>query len=160
MVAIKTFFITIFAGILIANAAAVGEVTSTELIDNAKEYDKKEVIYSGEVIGDIMKRGGYAWINVSDGSNAIGIWIPFEETEKIEYTGQYRYKGDTVKIIGIFNRACPEHGGDLDIHAKSIEVIERGHEIKRNTNFYGLIAGAILFIIAMTLTLIIYRKKL
>ena len=160
MVAIKTFFITIFTGILIASSASVMEVTSTELINNAKEYDKKEVIYSGEVIGDIMKRDEYAWINVSDGDNAIGIWLPFEETKKIEYTGQYRYRGDIVKITGIFNRACPEHGGDLDIHAKSIEVMERGYEIKRNINFYGLLTGIILFIIAMTLTLIIYRKKI
>jgi hypothetical protein len=160
MVAIKTFFITIFTGILIASSASVMEVTSTELINNAKEYDKKEVIYSGEVIGDIMKRDEYAWINVSDGDNAIGIWLPFEETKKIEYTGQYRYRGDIVKITGIFNRACPEHGGDLDIHSKSIEVVERGYEIKTNINFYWLLTGIILFIIAMTLTLIIYRKKI
>lgn len=160
MAAIKTFFITIFTGILIANAASTVEVTSTELIDNAKEYDQEEVIYTGEVIGDIMKRDEYAWVNVSDGDSAIGIWIIFEETKKIEFTGQYRYRGDIVKITGIFNRACPEHGGDLDIHAKSIEVIERGYEIKRNINFYALIVGAVLFIIAMTLTLIIYRKKI
>jgi len=160
VVAIKAFFITIFTGILIANAASVVEITSTELINNAKEYDKREVIYSGEIIGDIMKRDKYAWINISDGNNAIGVWIIFEETKKIEYTGQYRYRGDIVKITGIFNRACPEHGGDLDIHAKSIEVMERGYEIKRNINFYGLLTGIILFIIAMTLTLIIYRKKI
>jgi len=118
------------------------------------------VIYSGEVIGDIMKRGEYAWINVSDENNAIGIWVPYVETEKIKYTGKYRYKGDIVRISGVFNRACPEHGGDLDIHAKSIEIIEKGYEIKRNINFYGLIAGIVLFIIALSLNISIYRKKI
>ncbi|MBM3706185.1 MAG: DNA-binding protein [Actinobacteria bacterium] len=162
MGSIKIFFITIFSGLLIASGLSASnvEVTSSELINNAKEYDKKEVIYSGEVIGDIMKRDEHAWINISDGSNAIGVWIPFEETEKIGFTGQYKYKGDIVKITGIFNRACSEHGGDLDIHAKSIEIIERGYEIKRNINFYGLIAGIVLFIIAMSLSLVIYSKKL
>jgi hypothetical protein len=160
MGAINILFTTLFTGVLITNSLSAVEITSDELINRAKEYDKKEVVYSGEAIGDIMKRDQYGWINVSDGNNAIGIWLPFAETEKIEYTGQYKYTGDTVRIEGIFNNACSEHGGDLDIHAKSVEVVKKGFETKRKLNFSYLLAGAILFIIALGLNLLIFRKKM
>jgi len=101
-------------------------VSSAELINNAKLYDGKRVTFEGEVIGDIMVRGAYAWINVNDGQNAIGIWIDRNLTKGITYTGGHRYKGDTVEVTGIFHRACLEHGGDLDIHAQQIKRISQG----------------------------------
>jgi hypothetical protein len=160
MGAINIIFTTLFTGVLITNSLSAIEVTSDELINRAKEYDKKEVIYSGEAIGDIMERDQYGWINVSDGNNAIGIWLPVAEIEKIKYTGQYKYTGDAVRVEGIFNQACPEHGGDLDIHAKTIEVVKKGFETKRKLNFSNLLVGAILFIIALGLNLLIFRKKM
>ena len=65
-------------------------VTSTTLIESASKLDGDTVSYSGEVIGDVLYRGDYAWINVSDGANAIGIYIPASEAKKIEYVGRYR----------------------------------------------------------------------
>ena len=101
-------------------------IPSTDLINNAKEYDGKIVVYEGEVIGDVMVRGEYAWINVNDNKNAIGIWIVKDLTKGILYTGSYKTKGDWLEITGIFHRACPEHGGDLDIHAQSLRKIKSG----------------------------------
>ena len=49
--------------------------TSLELINNAKQYDGKTVNYKGEVIGEVMVRGDYAWLHVNDGTIAIGIWV-------------------------------------------------------------------------------------
>jgi hypothetical protein len=114
-------------------------ISSNELINNAKQYNNKLVVYEGEVIGDIMARGDYAWINVHDGDKAIGIWLPAFLLKDITYTGSYKSRGDGVEITGIFHRACPEHGGDLDIHAQAIRktgagriVIERLNIDKRN----------------------------
>jgi hypothetical protein len=76
-----------------------------------------------------MVRGQYAWINVQDGANALGIWAGKDAIKDIGYTGSYKSKGDWVEVTGIFNRACPEHGGDLDIHAQAIKKIRPG----RNT---------------------------
>ena len=160
MVTVKVFFITVFAGLLLANTTSALEVTSDDLINKAVEYDKKEVVYTGEVIGDIMKRGEYSWINVSDGGNAIGIWLPYEEAIKIKHVGKYKQKGDTAKITGVFNRACAEHGGDFDIHTSSIEIVKQGFAVKSDLNFYRLITGIVLFIIALSLSLFIYRKKI
>ncbi len=104
-------------------------VSSKELINNARQYDGKTVVYQGETIGDIMVRGEYAWINVNDGENAIGIWVNKKTAGDIRYTGTYKTKGDLVEISGIFNRSCKEHGGDLDIHASSLQIIKEGFSI-------------------------------
>jgi hypothetical protein len=160
MVTVKSFFIAMTAGLLIASAGSVSTVKSDDLINNAKEYDKKEVVYSGEVIGDIMQRGEYAWINVYDGSNSIGIWITYDEAKKIKYTGSYRYKGDIVEVTGIFNRACPEHGGDFDIHAKSMIVKKEGSEVKREINLTILYIAIAIFLIAAGINLFIYKKRI
>ncbi|MEK6728368.1 MAG: DNA-binding protein [Candidatus Omnitrophota bacterium] len=101
-------------------------ISSTELINNAKIYNSKTVTYEGEIIGDVMRRGENAWINVNDGSNAIGIWINTSLLKEINYTGSYKSSGDRVEVTGVFNRACPEHGGDLDIHAQSLRKINSG----------------------------------
>ena len=36
-------------------------VTGNDLVDKAHSYDGRIVAYQGEVIGDIMLRGEYAW---------------------------------------------------------------------------------------------------
>lgn len=101
-------------------------VSSTELISNAKQYDGKTVTYRGEAIGDIMTRGGYAWLNLNDGYAAVGVWIRKPDLKDIAYLGGYRAKGDVFEVIGIFSRSCPEHGGDLDIHAEEIKKVLSG----------------------------------
>lgn len=109
-------------------------ISSTELINNAKQYDGETVGYSGEVIGDIMVRGEYAWVNVNDGEAAIGIWLNKDLTKDILYTGCYKAKGDRVEIVGVFHRACLQHGGDLDIHAQSIKKISPGRNTSEKLN--------------------------
>jgi len=109
-------------------------LSSTELINNAKQLDGKIVTYKGEVIGDVMKRTNFAWVNVNDGINAIGIWVPLSLTREIIYTGSYKAKGDIIEVSGIFNRACPEHGGDLDIHAQTLRKIDSGRFVRGRFN--------------------------
>jgi len=135
-------------------------ISSTELINNAKQYDGKAVVYQGEAIGDIMVRGEYAWINVNDGKTAIGVWVDKKSTEDIRYTGTYKTKGDLVELEGIFNRSCKEHGGDLDIHAASIRKIKEGFAINEPLDSgkvrLGLEIGIILFLV---LLLKVYRNR-
>ena len=160
MASLKMFIGALFVGIFIAGGSNVLEVGSNELIDHAIDYDKKEIVYSGEVIGDIMNRGQNCWINVSDGDNAIGVWADISSAENIEYKGSYRYKGDEVKVTGVFNKACPEHGGDLDIHAQKIEITEKGYVNKRPVNVYFILIAGILLVIAVAMNFIIFKKRL
>lgn len=109
-------------------------VSSAELINNAKLYDGRPVTYEGEVIGEVMARGEFAWINLHDGKNAIGVWLPKDLTKDMLYAGSYRAKGDWILVTGTFQRACPDHGGDLDIHAQAIKKINSGRLIKEKLN--------------------------
>jgi len=113
-------------------------ISSSELIKEAKQYDGKNVVYRGEVVGDIMIRGEFAWLNIIDGSNAIGIWINKGQVKDIFYTGSYQTKGDSVEIVGKFNRSCVEHGGDLDIHAQSINKIGSGSKVYHAINIRAI----------------------
>jgi hypothetical protein len=119
---------------LFFHSAYAQSLTSSELINNAKGYDGRIVVYKGEVIGDLMKRGDFAWANVNDGINAIGIWLPVSLSQEIIYTGSYKAKGDIIEVSGVFNRACSEHGGDLDIHAQTLRKIDSGRLIREKFN--------------------------
>ena len=107
--------------------ASDSKVSIYDLIENAKEYDGKEVVLEGEVIGDILNRGEYVWVNISDGNNsAIGIYMSKELSSVIQTAGNYKTSGDRIRVVGTFQRACKDHGGDLDIHASSVELVSQG----------------------------------
>jgi hypothetical protein len=129
------------------------QISSTELINNAKEYDGKSVVYVGEVIGDVMVRGDFAWVNINDGKNAIGVWLNEGLAKEIQFTGSYRAKGDRLEITGVFQRNCIQHGGDMDIHVQSIRKISPGKLIKeeldtgkRNFVFILLVVLCLVFV--------------
>ncbi len=103
--------------------------SSKELIEQSKQLDGTEVRYEGEVIGDIMNRGAYTWVNVHDGKNALGCWMPRRIADTIRYAGNFKTRGDWVVVSGQFHRACPMHGGDLDIHVQELTIARRGHDI-------------------------------
>lgn len=109
-------------------------VPSAELINNAKSYNGKIVVFAGEVIGDVMQRGEFAWINIKDGNDVIGAWVGKDLIKDILYTGNYKTKGDWVEVVGIFSRACLEHGGDLDIHAHTLRKINSGRAVRERLN--------------------------
>lgn len=128
------FFILI-AVVLSWCALSYGQpISSSELINNARLYDGKPVVYSGEAVGDVMVRGDYAWVNFNDGQNAIGIWLPKNLIQDIAYTGSYKSRGDWFEISGTFQRACVLHGGDLDIHAQAMRKVTPGRESREYLN--------------------------
>lgn len=127
------------------------------LIENAKELDGKEVTVQGEAIGERMDRGDFTWININDGTNAIGIWLSKSDADKILNYGNYKYKGDTVKITGIFNRACTEHGGEADVHNNSIEIVKLGYQVTEQISSVKIITAIVLAIIAL-FNLLFYFK--
>jgi hypothetical protein len=129
------------------------QISSARLINNAREYDGKSVVYVGEAVGDVMVRGDFAWVNINDGENAIGVWLDKESAGEIQFTGSYRAKGDQLEITGVFHRNCIQHGGDMDIHAQSIRKISpgrvAGEELdtsKRNFVFILLAVLCLMFV--------------
>jgi aspartyl/asparaginyl-tRNA synthetase len=149
LISLFTIHYSLFTNI--AEAAPV--ILAEELLKEAEKYDGKEVIYKGEVIGDIMIRRDCAWINVRDETGAIGIFCPKELVNEIKYAGSYRFTGDIVSVRGTFHHSCPEHGGDMDIHAERINIIQKGktisHPLESKKVKASIILPAIAFVLAI-----------
>ena len=128
--------------------AAFALTTISELVENASSLDSTQVAIEGETLGEALERGNYAWINIGDGTNAIGVWVERSQIAQIEYYGDYKHKGDTVKITGVFNKSCAEHNGEVDIHCTGIDVVEHGYTVHEEIASSRVIAAVILFITA------------
>jgi hypothetical protein len=153
-VIVCSLFMGVLASLLTAGVASGAErVSIVRLIDQMRKYDGKEITIQGEVIGERMVRGDHAWITVNDDrysrqnleeggqfvgmSNAgMGVWVETPETDPIEFYGVYKNKGDIVTVTGIFHRADPEHGGDTDIHATAVEVVQQGHQVSHPFQYW------------------------
>lgn len=131
-----------------------------DLIENGKSLDGKKVIILGEAIGEPLNRGEYTWVNISDGSAAIGIWMRSTDAQKISFYGNYKTKGDKVKISGEFHRACAEHGGDMDIHSLSVEIDEEGRSINEIINKPKVKSALILSLITTFLIVTLAKKRI
>ena len=155
---VLNFSFALFAlySVLLAPQVYAQSIPSSELISNAKEYDGKIVTYTGEAIGDVMVRGSYAWININDGENAIGVWLTKDLIGCIKYTGNYKTMGDRLEVAGIFHRSCPEHGADLDIHAQGIKILAAGQETPEIIQ--GHKAGLALLLVGLLCLVLISRR--
>lgn len=126
----KLLIFLAFSFQLSAISCHAASVSSTELIEHAKDFNNQAVEFEGEVVGDVMARGGFAWVNVNDGQNAVGIWGQRDQIQKIvNRKGLYKCKGDIIRVKGEFHRACAQHGGDLDIHMTKGLRIKDGFSI-------------------------------
>lgn len=181
-------------------------VDSTKLLYEAAKYDGKAVVFTGEIIGDVMKRENGTWMNVSDGSNALGIFVSTNlritlaqnldaaasnpltsgtqadnpntgtlqaaslQLSDLQATslqvsdlqaGTYRQSGDRVQITGIFHRACPDHGGDVDIHATALHLVAKGQSTSHDIRpIMAATAMLLLLPIAVLVRIILKRNRL
>lgn len=139
------------------HAKAETIVSVNDLIEHAKEFDGQEVTVQGEAIGEGMKRGDYSWININDGTNAIGLWTSESDAEKVTRYGNYKNIGDTIQMVGVFHRACKEHGGEADLHGKELTVIEEGYQIKETIAVSKILGSGVLVLIAFAMFLLLYK---
>ena len=64
-----------------------------------------------------------------------------------------------MEVDGIFNRACASHGGELDIHANTVKIVENGHAVKEDMDAAKIITSIILFS-AVLAVMAIFRKRI
>jgi hypothetical protein len=132
--------------------------TSAQLVDTMNVpgdiakglfYNGKTITFTGEAIGEVMVRGDHAWIHLNDDAymdtnveegaalggynSGMAIWVPSALTKQIDTYGDYKHEGSIVQIVGTFNGACKEHGGDTDIHATTLTMIRPGHVVDDST---------------------------
>ncbi len=158
----KALLIMILLLILAMPAVALAEsegVNSNDLIDHAKDYDKQSVVYEGEVLGDILYRGDYAWLAVFDGSNTVGVYVTADQAKQISVVGGYGKHGDTIHVEGVFHRACVEHGGDLDIHANTVAVLHAGESVQMPLSRLVTILAIVLPVPAAVLLFLVWKRR-
>ncbi len=121
-------------------------VSVAQLVEEAAKNDGREVLIEGELIGDLMVRGDHLWLSLLDKGTAVGVWAEKSRIPPIRFLGAYGVQGDTVRIRGVMHRACPDHGGDLDIHAKAVELLKRGGVVSHPMNKLKVFAALALSI--------------
>lgn len=158
-----------------ADAAPAAEVSSTVLIEHPREWEGRVVALTGETIGERMRRGDMAWLHINDDTYAqrnieegaeLGgynsghaVWLPATLAAEVTHFGDYKHKGDTVRVEGTFNRACALHGGDMDIHATALEVLERGHPVPHRFNTGRAVVASVLLILAAAMYALRVRAR-
>ncbi|MBP7732313.1 MAG: hypothetical protein KA140_00915 [Caldisericia bacterium] len=129
--------------------------TPTELINETaidRQLDGTRIVLEGEVISEAIERKDGCWVNVTDGSIAIGVFFKDKKNiEKIKYWGMHKVKGDTVRIEGKVHLADKETGGELDVQGEKLTVVIPGFRIDENIPVWKIIAGSVLGLIALLL---------
>lgn len=149
-------------------AAAAPAVGSADLVERPAAWDGRQIRFTGEAVRESMVRGDRAWIHLNDDAYAtmepdrrgtlagynsgMGVWVEASETEQIGVFGDYRHRGDLVRVEGTFNAACSLHGGDMDIHASELAIVTRGEAIPYAVEGWKVPAAAVLAFVAVLLT--------
>lgn len=123
------------------DAAAAPVADARELVAAPPEDDGRHVVYEGEAIGDSLRADqGRRWINLLDDGVTIGVVVTQEMADRVTRYGEWGMRGDRVRVSGILRVACDEHGGDLDIHADSLEVVAEGGRVSHPVSVWKAIA--------------------
>ena len=130
-----------------------GVMTPAQVVGIDRSLDGSVVELQGEAVGEhIRAHGGGWWINVLGDGTAIGVWATDELAEVVDVFGTYQQNGDIVRVTGIVNVACDQHGGEFDVHASSIAVVEPGgprdnpvHLWKGAVGLAGLVLALVLW---------------
>ncbi len=131
-------FIMLFASITFALP------TISDMINNPDIYNGKFLTVQGQAVGSVMKRGNYAWVNMTDGSQTLGFWMPYSLAKEIKYTASYDFKGDLLTVEGTFVAMSLEHDGDMEFDVSKIVKIIPGGKISHEIN-----SGRVIFLIVI-----------
>jgi hypothetical protein len=131
---------------LAAGAAELQDVYSpAEVVDIDRELDGSTIVVEGEAVGDVLRTmGGGSWVNVLGDEVGLGVWFSDDEmVEQIEYLGNFHQDGDMVQVTGVVNVTCPQHGGEFDLHAEELEILESGQPREQEPVYELAIVGAV-----------------
>ncbi len=134
------------------------------LISVNRALDGSEVRFSGEVVGDVVNADpGYKWVNImGTTNNVIGVRMSDEQAALIQNKGSYQASGTVLQVTGTYHIACPEHQGELDVHASNVEVKDNGGPIVHFVSLQRILIAATLCVLAALLIMIfaILRRRM
>ncbi len=135
--------------------------TISDMIDNPSIYNGKFLTVQGRAVGSIMRRGDYAWVNMTDGAQTLGFWMPYSLAKEIKYTASYNFEGDLLTVEGTFVAMSLKHDGDMEFDVSKIIEIVPGGRVVHKIDLNEIIALIVLSFIAFSLWIlkrIFYRK--
>jgi hypothetical protein len=118
-----------------------GRVTSSLVLACPRLLDGREVVFVGEVVGDVLRRTDGAWLQVNDDDYALevgpvgphrelrgfsaglAVWVPDGLHEGLGAPGRHGTRGAIVRVDGVLLRADPDAGGSITIRATALEVL-------------------------------------
>ena len=118
-----------------------GRLTSAIATACPRLLDGVDVVYVGEVVGDVLRRDGGAWVQVNDDpyaltvgpfgphrqregfSAGLAVWLPDGLHEGLGPPGRSGRRGDVVRVTGVLRRADPDDAGGLTVRADTLEVL-------------------------------------
>jgi len=106
-------------------AAALEVVRLGDLIAYPPARTGEAVVIEGEAIGQALNNGrDHVFVNVLDDATAVGVYMTEEQSAVITGYGDYKHTGTFVRVTGVLNVACGQHGGDFDIHAVKVSLLK------------------------------------
>ncbi len=143
---------TVLVGALVFGhplGALAATQSATSILTDRAALDGTVVSLEGEAIGEMLRADpGAVWVNVLSDGTALGVYVPTTDAGAVTVFGDYTHTGDIVRVTGVFNRACDQHGGDMDIHATQIEVVTPGSPREREVAIWKLGLAAAGFALA------------
>lgn len=140
--------------------------TSISALQEADSYlNDQTVQVKGEVVGDRLRAEfdeGYCWIVLQANEEnyaEIPVFISQELTDLIDRYGSYGHKGTTLQVRGIFHLACPEHEGLTDLHADTVNVVEKGSVTEQVLDPQAFIPGALLVTLGIVMMLVFRHMR-
>lgn len=148
----------------------VGLVHSSEVMECPAAFDGHVVVYIGEVVGDVLRRSGGAWLLVNDdayaldvgplgghnqfsgGNSGLSVWLP-DPLPELE-PGRPDRRGTVIRVQGVIRRADPDDGGGLTlraISADSTSILADAMTIERPVHWPQVGLAAILAVVAVAL---------
>jgi hypothetical protein len=138
-----------------------GRLTSEIVFACPRLLDGREVTYIGEVVGDVLRRAGGAWVLVNDDAYALevgpmgphreqrgfnsglAVWLPDGQHEQLGAPGRHGRRGDIVRIEGVLHRADPADGGGITVRSSQLEVLAPSAAVAEPLNLPLVVAAAV-----------------
>lgn len=104
-------------------------LSTNEIVSLPPSEAGLDITMEGEaILAALRSDDGHVFVNLLQDDTAVGVWMSREQADRIDGFGRYGRSGTFLRVEGVVNVACAQHGGDLDVHAAQVEVVSPSRE--------------------------------